>query len=303
MNTNKNVQLGKEVIRKQLSSNRLANVLYPSASLWLKIDREFLEKLNQLKRQSFSANEREMVIQFAVAQCIDTVLELNQYLQITDKDRSQLETIYRRTWKLIENSVNVESTLRMEHFPAIQVWISQLYPSSLAKSLSDYPKLNAVCCSDYSAELQMDILGLDLETLKEPVLDIGCGHSGQLVKYLQKNRIEVQGFDRLVEKETRTVQSGDWFTFDYTQRTWGTIVSHMAFSNHYRYAITYDRNLRKNLELVYLRMLESLALGGCFAYAPGESELESLVDPNQYSIERFKIVENLQTVYIKKILK
>jgi len=74
----------------------------------------------------------------------------------------------------------------------------------------------------------------------------------------------------------------------------------MAFSTHYRYANSYDNELRNNLESTYLRILDSLTTDGCFVYTPGADELELIVDTMQYRVYRFEIIDDLQTVHIRR---
>ena len=278
-----------ESLQQQLDSNQKANMLYPEVAATLAIDSRFKTMLQQARSTTISSSELDGLIDFAVRECIRRVLQINQYLVISNVCRERLAGVYRRTWSLLKDTDDVEAVLRMEHYPAVSAWISQLYPASLLKSLIHQPEIRAVTCAEYSAQLQLKILALDVEDLLDPILDIGCGYNAQLVKYLQSCQRDVFGFDRLVEQETPFIQENDWFSYDFSLQSWGTVISHMAFSNHFRYALHHDAKLESKLIVVFQRILEALRPGGCFIVAPGAIELERAVEVEGYRIEVVEI--------------
>jgi len=281
-------------IQQQLHSNEDANVLFSEAPNFLEIDSAFLDSL-QKTVSDVSSEEMDRLITFAVDACIRKVLRINQFLQISENARQQLASIYRRTWELLKGSSDPVYILRTEHFPAIQVWVSRLYPPLFSESLRQQETIRPVCCADYSAELQLHVLGIAPDDLHDPVLDIGCGYAAPLVKYLRSRGVDVYGFDRLIEEETDRVNKADWFTYEYSAHHWGTIVSHMAFGNHYRYAVHYDEGLRQDLEITYDMIVSSLAPGGLFAYTPGVPELDMRVSPTRFQVEHTRVTEDFIT--------
>jgi hypothetical protein len=196
------------------------------------------------------------------------------------------------------SAAELESLLEFAARACIQC---ELYPPRSKQAAALHPRLRPVCCSEYSPEVQMNILGLDARNLAGPVLDIGCGFTASLVRYLSGQDIEAYGFDRFVERESARVAEAAWSDYDYTVRSWATIISHMALSNHFRYAMHHDSALRKELESVYLRVLGSLARGGCFAYAPGEPELEALVDQERFSVMVTPVVSGFTAVKVRAV--
>ncbi len=103
------------------------------------------------------------------------------------------------------------------------------------QDLQTNPLLRTVPCEEYSAGFQLSLLGLGLDDLIEPVLDIGCGSNGALVHSLREHGIEAYGLDRLAPKEPFFFQS-DWFDFDLDQEAWGCILAHQSLSTHFIYA-------------------------------------------------------------------
>jgi len=285
-------------IQKQLHANRNVNILYPAASQSMVIDARFRDALLQTKADPASQREISRLIDVTVRECVHNILRINQYLNISEKHRERLAGIYYRTWDLLQSNDDIDTVLRTEHYPAIQAWVSELYPQTLLKTLAHRQKIQGLACSDYSAELQLNVLALDIENIHGPVLDIGCGVSAALVNYLHSSTVEVYGFDRIVEEETPFIKEANWFDYDYSQRSWGTIISHMAFSNHYRYAIHHDPELQKKMESVFHRILLSLSPEGCLILAPGVQELESAVNNRFYRIEVSPVIDNFTLMKI-----
>lgn len=288
-------------IQRQLLANQDTNILYLHAPRVLEIDTTFRDRLQTAARlAAMTPEELDSLVGFAENLCIRHVLRTNQYLRVTDRDRRRLAWIYRRTWKLVQRAGDVDAVLRAEHFPMLQEWIAALYPRSHLSWLVTRETVRPVCCRDYPAELQLEVLGLDVHEIRGPVLDVGCGFTAPLVRYLSACNIETYGFDRLVEEEGGCVRCEDWLAFDYSARSWGTIISHMALSNHYRYALHHDRALRSDLEELFLRILAALAQGGCFAYAPGAVELDRLVNPARFSIGNAQVVHGYTAAIIRR---
>ena len=285
---------------QQFRSNNGSNLLYPAAPEHLRLDSSFLEILQEATEEDLSDQDLDSLITFAAEQCIRDVLEFNQYLQISDSARNRLKDIYRMTWETIQQTTDISAVLRHQHFPALQVWLAELYPVEISSKLSTRQTISAVCCSEYSPALQLVVLNVDIANLRAPVLDIGCGTSAALVRYLQSRDIEAAGFDRIVDTETESIRCGDWFTYDYAVHPWGTIISHMAFSNHYRYAVRYDQDMRRRLDTVCSRILGALSPGGRFIYAPAVPELESGVDENRYRILQWHSPEGFTSTVIER---
>ncbi len=145
-----------------------------------------------------------------------------------------------------------------------------------------------VVCSEYSPELQLRVLGIDVDDLLEPVLDLGCGEEARLVQYLRQRGIEAFGIDR-VARSAPFVLPGDWFTRRLEPRTLGTVVSHMALSNHF---VHQDRRGGPEAALYahkYMEVLRSLLPGGLFAYAPSLPFIEEHLPEDEYTVERLAV--------------
>lgn len=166
--------------------------------------------------------------------------------------------------------------------------IETLLRDQLDPALDPEVGAEAPVCAQYSPETQVAVLGLDLEDLGEPVLDLGCGQEARLVYWLRQNDVDAYGVDRHAAPGPWTEQA-DWMTHPLQARHWGTIVSHMAFSNHFIHHHLHPRGQALACARRYMQVLAALAPGGRFIYAPGLPFIEALLDPTRYRLERHPI--------------
>lgn len=169
----------------------------------------------------------------------------------------------------------------------------------------------SIPCSEYDAEFQLNILNINLEKIKEPILDLGCGSNAKLVCYLRGLSIEAYGIDRII-KSTSHVIKADWFEYKFKPNYWGTIISHLSFTNHFK-----RNHFKKNGNHIayarkYMELLDSLKPGGEFYYTPDLPFIEQFLSPDSYIVEKNAIKDigrffeyneplNIQSVKIKKI--
>ncbi len=146
--------------------------------------------------------------------------------------------------------------------------------------LSENPLLSTVPCEEYSAQFQLRLLSLDITELIQPILDIGCGESGQLVNNLRSKGYTAFGVDRFAPSTPNFFQQ-DWFEFDCGTNNWGTIIAHQSFSTHFIHAHLHHSSRADDFASLYMRILGSLRVGGEFCYTPGlpfiEGHLEKMV--------------------------
>lgn len=140
-------------------------------------------------------------------------------------------------------------------------------------------------CAEYPPALQLDILGIDPVTLAEPVLDLGCGEAGALVRRLRSLGKRAFGVDRLAAPGG-FIARADWFDFPLGRASLGTVISHMGFSNHFLH-----HHLRANGSLEryarrYMEILDSLLPGGSFVYTPGLPFIERILPRERWTVAR-----------------
>lgn len=159
----------------------------------------------------------------------------------------------------------------------------------LARLRSTLPQLRkddalpTVVCAQYAPELQLMMLGLDGVRLRGPVLDVGCGQDGRLVRHLHEQDVQAFGVDRLVQPGDRLFE-GDWHDLAFESGTWSFVVSHMAFSNHFRHHHRHVTPETRRYAGTYRRLLRSLQPGGIFAYTPSLPFVEALLAEDEYVV-------------------
>jgi len=142
--------------------------------------------------------------------------------------------------------------------------------------------------AEYSAEFQIELLGLDVESLPEPVLDIACGSTAALVRELRRRGKTAFGLDRDVKTDPFLI-SADWFDYPMKPGSWGAVISHQGFSNYFL-----ESHLKSGIEaakcaIKYMEILRSLKTGGVFCYAPGLPFIEEILSAEKYRFVRMPI--------------
>jgi hypothetical protein len=145
--------------------------------------------------------------------------------------------------------------------------------------------------AEYSAELQLRLLGLVDHRWLEPIVDLGCGVEARLLQHLRDRGLAATGLER--RGRSPFVLAADWFDVRFEPGSLGTILSHLAFSlqflhHHWRpgeRAYTYAHK--------YMELLRSLAPGGLFCYAPGLPFIETILEPAEFEVTTLPLPEPL----------
>ena len=284
-------------IRQQIESNKSKNLLYARVGQIMEIEPGFLFALEQLlasARQDIDVTRQIQfdMVSFAVQALLERLYSVNQYLRIDRAKVQELENIYRQTWQIMLRTGDVHAALREHHYPELSRWIADLYPPGFLESLKLSPFIGHVVCKEYSAQLQIELLGIDVSHIKEPLIDVGCGARANLVRYLRSLDIEAYGLDRSLARADSYLESIDWFDYSFEPDTWGTIVSHLAFANHLVFTYRHDRTQLDQYVLKMRDMIRSLVIGGTFYYAPSLPFIEQRLSA-QYEVKRKRVVRDV----------
>ena len=144
--------------------------------------------------------------------------------------------------------------------------------------------------TEYDAELQLRVLGVDAGDLMEPILDLGCGKNATLVRYLRELGKDASGLDRL-EYHDDCVIAADWLDYPLGSHVWGTIVSHMAWSNMFLHHHVRPDGHPERYARRYVEILGGLMTGGSFLYSPGLPFIEKHLSRDEYLVRTFEIPE------------
>jgi SAM-dependent methyltransferase len=125
----------------------------------------------------------------------------------------------------------------------------------------------------------------------EPFVDLGAGKSATLVNHLREQGVAATGIDRLAVSPH--VLAKDWFEIRFEPNSLGTLVSHLAFSLHFLHHHWNPGDKAYAYAKKYMELLAALKPGGLFVYAPGLPFIETMLDAEQYRIERQALPEPL----------
>jgi len=295
----------KDIFNLQFDLNKRKNLWFRDLEHLFTIDPAFISMLREATNRDnlhFYESNLDALISYAVQQLTEEIFSINQFIYISQEQQKEAENIYRQSWEAMKLSDNPEDILYHVHYPRLSDWLAKLYPTHFITALQRLARLNQIVCREYSPELQAKILQLNVKELLPPVLDIGCGKEGQLVRHLRKRGVQAFGFDRLMDSREPFLAQEDWFAYEYGNRRWGTIISNAALSNHVVFAGHNDRPLLDKYEKLLEMILNSLKPGSSFIYAPGIPEVEANMDSSDYLVEKHPISYGLYKTVITRIV-
>jgi hypothetical protein len=148
---------------------------------------------------------------------------------------------------------------------------------ALLREAGEAPDDRERISAEYSPELQLRVLGVRAEELAAPILDLGCGAKGALVRHLRAvGKDPVIGVDRDAPHGVGFVRAS-WFGFDLGSEAFGTVIAHQSFSLHFLHAHVHSEARASRFAQRYMEILRALAPGGRFVYAPALPFIESLL--------------------------
>jgi hypothetical protein len=272
-------------------------------------DRDFLSL--QWEDLAFLADQRRGIVEILsdtrlsaslvnlfVISTLEFTFANNQFLRIDQTEIANLERIYQSylgaLHRILASEITTEEIrLPLEkvvstHFQNLGANLSRFLDPGVEDAAGNSAIFQRVVCREYSPEFQLKILGIRLEEIQQPVLDLGCGKNGRLAAYLNGQGIRTLGVDRIVE-EVDWLRAADWLEFAPGQAEWGTILSHMAFSNHFIFQHLYRHGHPQRYARQYMAILDGIRPGGSFFYAPGLSFMEDLLPAGRFEVTRRKI--------------
>lgn len=274
-----------ENIDKQIEFNQGINIILDELELFKFID----DTINTISSiDDLNTDAENFLIDYATDKVLEEFCRINQYYSFNSESKNALRCVYSNLFYAIRCKKETIDEISKNHYLRLKKWLIK-YNSFAEKIYSNVDlRVQPVVCFEYSYNLQIDILRIDVERLISPVLDIGCGKQGNLVNYLKSKEIEVYGIDRY-KFDSDILQTFDWLEYDYGIEKWGTIISNLGFSNHF-----HNHNLRQDGNYIeygktFMNILNSLKVGGCFHYAPDLPFIEIYLDKSKFEIAKYEI--------------
>jgi hypothetical protein len=252
----------------------------------------------------------ERLVQVFLNQTIEFAYASNQFIQFNAREEAELRRIYTAYLRKIQAILATSQadaaiagrlrTLVAGHFGDLRANLIRFFDPETRGDARANVILNRAVCAEYSPVLQMEILGLRLADLLAPVLDIGCGKSGALVRYLNENGVKAVGIDRVVDTSPDLVQA-DWLDLSLEPGGWGTILSHMAFSNHFVFQHLYTHGKVEPYARQFMAILRALKPGGSFHYTPGLPFIEAYLPGETYRVTQRHVKESVYACQVLRI--
>lgn len=250
--------------------------------------------------RNLSVMDKETLTQFYVDNLLKILYGLNQYLNFSPTDLLSIRNMYALLLEDICNECLSLSKIEARHDERVWDLLKSTNPALYQLNHNSNIAAKQFICAEYSAEFQLDLFGIELGALQEPILDIGCGEHGWLVEYLHNHHLNAFGIDRLHENGAY-YKNQDWLEFDYGLEKWGTVLANLSFSNHFINHFAQNDQLDLVYAQIYMKILKGLSIGGTWFYAPSVPFIEKLLSPDQYHLCRSPINDAFTKTIIVKI--
>ncbi|MBP1644970.1 MAG: hypothetical protein H6Q16_545 [Bacteroidetes bacterium] len=268
-------------IDQQFEFNQGKNLFNNGILNSLRFSKETLDAIKDI--DLIDSESENLLIDYLTNRAIQEFCKINQYYTFDNQAKIMLRNLYVDLFTNIKNHEDSINLIATKHYDNLIKCLQET--NSFAEKIynSKEELIQSVVCSEYSPELQIKILQIDIDNIIEPVLDIGCGRKGDLVLYLRQKGIEAYGFDRFAYKNSFLINS-DWFEYKFEREKWGTITSNLGFSNHFQHH--HFRNDGNFIDYAkkYMDILNSLKIGGSFHYAPDLPFIEQYLDLEKYKL-------------------
>ncbi len=215
--------------------------------------------------------------------------------KFSKEDCNKILEIYQ---KLIENISNYDMSyekIALEHFTNVRNFISE-YTANLDN------ENNNEKTSTYSPQFILEILNVQENDIKGTSLDIGCGKDGMLVKYLNEKGINAHGIDMECE-DSDMLEQEDWLAKEYPEKEYDLITSNLAFTKKFN-----EANLEENNDVecyeyatTYMKILNSLKVGGVFHYVPAVTFIEELLPEDKFEVVNSFVDDNIMRTQIRRL--
>lgn len=250
------------------------------------------------RRQLFDALNQPDALLFLCDACLDTTLRYtysrNQFLNFPETYLSLLTQVYQALFAHLQECLRTAASFKalsaeyrevvQQHHARLRALFGAYCQAMHPAAFAEHPFLESVCCGEYSAPLQFHLLGVAPESLREPILDLGCGSRGEVVIYLRQRGHQAIGLDRMAPDSPGFIRA-DWLGFEFQEQAWGMILAHQSFSTHFLHSHLHAPRFAERCAKTYLAILNSLRPGGSFCYAPGLPFFE----PHIHALSRYRV--------------
>jgi len=288
-----------EHIDDQFEFNQGKNLFHPDVLSSFRFSPGTLKAIEELDYSD--PDEEHLLIDYLTNRALDEFCKMNQYYTFGAQAREALKNLYVELFANLKRHTSEIDSIAEAHYKNIKNWLQESNPYAEKLYSAKGEMIQPVVCAEYTPGLQTEVLHIDIDKLMGPVLDIGCGKQGSLVIFLRNLGMDATGLDRFSFSDDY-LMNADWLEFEYGIEKWGTILSNLGFSNHFKH-----HHLREDGNPIayarkYIEILKSLKIGGSFHYAPDLPFIELYLDKQQFQVEKFEIGNfDFKTTVIKRL--
>ncbi len=285
-------------IEKQFMQNRNKNLFYKGLDHAMEFIRHtpgLMDSLRQLQ-----GRQKELLLEYITNRAIEEFYRVNQYYSFSENQRAKLLQLYRELYDRLLLPDEDPREIAGLHYLKLRNWLCNSNPFAEKMYRNGSESVEEVPCFEFSIEMQLELFGLDPKNLMQPVLDIGCGKTGALVAWFNSHHIEACGIDRLCGDLPHCSKS-DWMEYGYGEQKWGTVISHLGFSNHFYHHHRRTDGLFREYALKYMEILNALKPAGSFYYAPSLPFIETFLQPEKF--ERVNFSTGIENMDVSRIIR
>ena len=210
--------------------------------------------------------------------------KINQFQALSEATKQSINQVSLQWLSELRDQGSVQSRTQAEEY--IQT-TTRTYLQKLEANCVDSNGSQPIS-EEYTVELQLRVLHLSPNEIREPVLDLGCGKDATLVYWLKCQGKSALGIDLCANPERGCI-GVDWFKFPFVPGYFGTIVAHLSFSLHFLKHHLDPKGDAESFAKQYMSMLRALKAGGRMVYAPGLPFIEKLLPARTYRVSRFPV--------------
>ena len=273
-------------IDKQFEFNQGKNLFYNGIINSLRFSPDTLNAIEKI--DLMDSDSKNLLIDYLTNRAVQEFCKINQYYTFDKQSRLILRSLYVDLFVNIKSRITSIDSIAENHYENLIKWLKE--SNSFAEKIynSKGKIIESVACSEYSSDLQIEVLQIDFDQLIEPVLDIGCGKQGSMVLFLCQKGIDAYGFDRFAFDHS-VLSNSDWFEYKFEKEKWGTIISNLGFSNHFQHHHFRNDGNFMDYAKKYMDILSSLKIGGKFHYAPDLPFIEQYLAKDIYQLTKYSI--------------
>jgi hypothetical protein len=282
----------KVLVEFQIAQHRHVNLMSEQSLTGFRFSPATQALIKKIASGGFSNAVEQPLLEYTVRAVLSSFYRINQYYHFTKKAETELKSIYECLFVEVKsaavNGINYDA-LAEQHYLRLQAWLLQNEPEAGLRFPPDRPHIKeAVVCAEYSAATQLKTLHIDISQLQEPILDVGCGKEQHLLKYLLSKDLDAYGIDRDAIAGRR-VWRESWLQHSFEPQRWGTVISHLGFTNHFRHQHLKAGDNHLLYAKKYIDILQALVIGGRFFYAPDLPFIEVFLNTTQYTVTKYPI--------------